>query len=206
MATSGWQLVMEQGPRTGQAFDLNKPVITLGREANNDIVIEDPQVSRHHARLTQQGGGYAVEDLGSTNGTFINGHRVMGARPLNSGDTLGLGDTIVLKVMGIADAGETVVARAQPQPAAPSYAPPPPPPTAGLGAPPPPPTAGFGAPPPPPPPPIQKKGSRAWLWACGCLVLLCIVVAIVAAIYLWNNPDPLNALFGLLGISLRFTR
>jgi len=195
MATSGWQLLMEQGPRPGLTFELNKPIITLGREANNDIVIEDPQVSRHHARLTQQGTGYAVEDLGSTNGTFINGHRVMGTRPLNSGDTLGLGDTVVLKVVGVAGAGETVVAHPQPQPAMPSYVPPPPPPTAG-----------FGAPPPPPPLPAQKKGSRAWLWACGCLVLLCIVVTLAAAIYFWSNPEPLNALFQLLGVSLRFTR
>ena len=56
----------------GQSFDLNKPVVTIGREAGNDIVLEDPQVSRHHARLTLQGGGYVVEDLGSTNGSFIN--------------------------------------------------------------------------------------------------------------------------------------
>jgi len=179
MATSGWQLVMQQGPQVGQTFDLNKPVVTIGREANNDIVIEDPQISRHHARLTQQGAGYVIEDLGSTNGTFINGQRVLGTRPLSGGDALGLGDTVVLKVMGVAGAGETVVARAQPQPQptlVPSYgAPPPPPPS--YSAPPPPLEADFGAPPPPPPLP-QKKGPSCWVWGCGCtgLLLACLIL------------------------------
>ena len=189
MALSGWQLVMQQGPRAGQAFDLNKPDMTIGREANNDIVVEDPQVSRHHVRLTQQGAGYVAEDLGSTNGTFLNGQRVFGVRPLNGGDTLGVGDTIVFRVMGVAGAGETVVARQQPQPATLSY-----------GAPPPPPEPGYGAPPPPPPPPPQK-GSRTWVWACGCLVLLCIVCGGIST-YLYFNPTVLNPILKMLGIDM----
>ena len=188
MALSGWQLVMQQGPRAGQAFDLNKPDMTIGREANNDIVVEDPQVSRHHVRLTQQGAGYVAEDLGSTNGTFLNGQRVFGVRPLNGGDTLGVGDTIVFRVMGVAGAGETVVARQQPQPATLSY-----------GAPPPPPEPGYGAPPPPPPPP--QKGSRTWVWACGCLVLLCIVCGGIST-YLYFNPTVLNPILKMLGIDM----
>ena len=190
MALSGWQLVMQQGPRTGQAFDLNKPVMTIGREANNDIVVEDAQVSRHHVRLTQQGAGYVVEDLGSTNGTFLNGQRVFGVRPLNGGDTLGVGDTIVFRVMGVAGAGETVVAHQQPQPATLSY-----------GAPPPPPEPGYGAPPPPPPPPPPQKGSRTWVWACGCLVLLCIVCGGIST-YLYFNPTVLNPILKMLGIDM----
>jgi hypothetical protein len=204
MALSGWQLSMQQGPRVGQAFDLNKPVMTIGREANNDIVIEDPQVSRHHVRLTQQGAGYVIEDLGSTNGTFLNGQRVFGTRPINSGDTLGMGDTIVLKVVGFAGAGETIVARQQPQPAPVSYSAPPPPPTAPLVAPPPPmPEVSYGVPLPPPPPPPPKQGSRTWLWACGCLVLLCIVCGAIST-YLYFNPGPVNALLKTLGIDMTF--
>lgn len=216
MAISGWQLLAQQGPRAGQSFDLNKPVITIGREASNDIVLEDPQVSRHHARLTLQGAGYVIEDLGSTNGTFINGQRVMGARPINDGDTLGLGDTVVLKVMGAAGAGETVVGAGQPQtmaasfgaPPPPStYSPPPPPPPSTFGPPPPPPPSGYGAPQPefgaPPPPLPPKRGSRWWLWGCGCLLLLCIILTVVL-VYLYFNPGPANEIFKLLGIPVTF--
>jgi len=206
---SGWQLSVQQGPRAGQTFELNKPVINIGREANNDIVLEDSQVSRHHARLTQQGAGYVVEDLGSTNGTFINGQRVMGAKPLGAGDTLGLGDTVVLRVVGEAGAGETLVAHAQPQPAPTTFSAPPPPPPS-FSAPPPPPSFGaptgqpsFGAPPPPPPPAVQKKGPNWLVLGCGCLVVLCIIVTLVG-VYLYTNPGPLNALFKMMGIDLQF--
>jgi hypothetical protein len=122
-----------------------------------------------------------------------------------------LGDTVVLKVMGVAGAGETVVARAQPQPQptlVPSYGAPPPPPSYGAppppsySAPPPPPEPDFGTPPPPPPP---RTGSRGWLWACGCLVVLCIVLVVVAGGYLYTHPDVLNSFLDMLGIQgLRF--
>src|SRR3972149_3698419 len=72
------KLTMRQGPRTDQSFELLKDVHTIGREAGNDIIINDPQVSRHHARLTLQGNAYILEDLGSTNGSFVNGRRVRG--------------------------------------------------------------------------------------------------------------------------------
>ncbi len=194
---SGWQILVQQGPRAGQAFDLDKPVITIGREVGNDIVLEDPQVSRHHARLAQQAAGFVLEDLGSTNGTTINGQRVIGTRPINLGDMIGLGDTIVLKVVDTSGASETMVASSQPQTAV-SYTPPPPPPPS-YSAPPPPP-AGFGAAPPPPP---QKRGSRWWLWGCGCLVFLCIIVS-AAGVYVYFNPGPVNALFKMLGIEMQF--
>ena len=105
MPTSGLRLFMRQGPRAGQTFDLIKPIAVIGREAGNDIVIEDPQVSRHHAKLTLQGGSYVVEDLGSTNGTFMDGRRIMTPTPLLIGGRLGLGDTVVLEVQpgGVSD-------------------------------------------------------------------------------------------------------
>jgi hypothetical protein len=202
---SGWQILVQQGPRAGQAFDLNKPVITIGREVGNDIILEDPQVSRHHVRLAQQGSGLVIEDLGSTNGTAVNGQRLIGTRPINRGDTIGLGDTVVLQVVESSVASETIVAGAPSQTAA-SYSPPPPPPPS-FSAPPPPQT--FSAPPPPsgfgaaPPAPPQKKGSRWWLWGCGCLVVLCLIVSAVGA-YLYFNPGPINALFKLLGIEMQF--
>jgi hypothetical protein len=208
MAISGLQLLVRQGPRAGQAFDLNKPVITIGREAGNDVVLEDPQVSRHHARLTLQAGGYVVEDLGSTNGTFINEQRVMGPRPANPGDQLRLGDNVVLSLTGGMGAGETVMGQGAPQAMPPSFGPPPPPPPS-FGAPPPLPS--FGAPSPAPmgyetPPPPQKKGVSCWVWGCGCLVLIVVLVALVAAwIYFLAPPSvtgPIIDFFRQFGINL----
>jgi pSer/pThr/pTyr-binding forkhead associated (FHA) protein len=123
-----FKLTMRQGPRPDQVFELFKDVHTVGREAGNDIIINDPQVSRHHARMTLQGNAYILEDLGSTNGTFVNGRRVTGPVALSAGDMIGLGDTVVLAVSSAADAAVTQVGRvpttpsmqpARPQPAAP---------------------------------------------------------------------------------------
>ncbi len=106
-----FKLTMRQGPRPDQTFELQKDVYTVGREAGNDIIINDAQVSRHHARLTLQGSAYVLEDLGSTNGTFVNGRRVSGPVSLSAGDMVGLGDTVVLAVSGAADAAVTQVGR-----------------------------------------------------------------------------------------------
>ena len=114
-----FKLTVRQGPRPDQTFDLHKDVHTIGREAGNDILINDPQVSRHHARVTLQGGTYVLEDLGSTNGTFVNGRRVSGPVALSAGDMVGFGDTVVLAVSGAADASVTQAGRVQP--AAPTF-------------------------------------------------------------------------------------
>lgn len=131
MQSSGsYRLTVRQGPVPGKIFELAKDMMTLGRDVNNDLVINDSEVSRNHARLTAQSGGYLIEDLASTNGTFVNGQRLIGPKLLNSGDVVGLGETIVLEFGYVADAGATVIASA-PMPMA---APPPPvmadPPTA----------------------------------------------------------------------------
>ena len=111
MQSSGsYRLVVRQGPVPGKVFDLAKDVMTLGRDVNNDLVINDSEVSRNHARLTSQSGGYLMEDLASTNGTFVNGQRLIGPKLLNSGDVVGLGETIVLEFSYVADSGATVVA------------------------------------------------------------------------------------------------
>ncbi|NDJ61619.1 MAG: FHA domain-containing protein [Chloroflexi bacterium] len=91
-----FRLVVRRGPQPNQFYELNKDVHTLGRDITNDIVINDPEVSRHHVRLTRGAGGFTVEDLGSTNGTFVNGQRITGARPLRPSDMIGLGETVTL--------------------------------------------------------------------------------------------------------------
>src|SRR5215207_5002524 len=96
-----FRLIVRRGPQPNQTYDLNKDIVTLGRDITNDIVINDPEVSRHHMRMTRGAGGFTIEDLGSTNGTFINGQRLTGARPMRPGDMIGLGETVTLAYEGV---------------------------------------------------------------------------------------------------------
>lgn len=74
----------------GERFALRDPLL-IGRAAMNDITIEDDWVSAQHVRLHRQNGAWLAEDLGSTNGTRINGRPLKGAVRLHSGDVLDLG-------------------------------------------------------------------------------------------------------------------
>ena len=90
------QLVMQTGPNPGKEFSLEKPDLTIGRDIANDIVINDAEVSRKHARIFVQGDQYYLEDLGSTNGTFVNGQRIAGVQELNSGDSIQMGENVTV--------------------------------------------------------------------------------------------------------------
>jgi hypothetical protein len=79
----------------GAVWPLN-PNTTLGAEAGNDLVLNDPLVSGRHARLRWDGVGWWLEDVGSTNGTLVNGQRIAArtAQKISTGARLQLGDML----------------------------------------------------------------------------------------------------------------
>jgi S-DNA-T family DNA segregation ATPase FtsK/SpoIIIE len=83
----------------GQEFALAGPAVTIGRRADQDIVLVDPSVSRSHARIELGPAGAAIVDLGSTNGTVVNGLCLRGARAaLRGGERIEIG-TVVLEFL-----------------------------------------------------------------------------------------------------------
>jgi hypothetical protein len=80
------------GLRAGSAYDLSDGAL-LGRGEQADIRLEDSFASSQHARLVPQGGVMVLEDLGSTNGTYLNGEPLRGPQPLHVGDTIRIGDS-----------------------------------------------------------------------------------------------------------------
>lgn len=125
--SSQFQLIMRQGPTPGATFALEGDQITVGRDSTNEIVINDVEISRRHARLNFQGGKYVLEDLGSTNGTFVNGQRLAGPRVLKAGEVVSFGEQIVLVFeMTTIDAGATLASPRSAMPVRPVTVPPPP--------------------------------------------------------------------------------
>ena len=93
------RLIVRRSPSLdeGAAFALNAAPLTLGRGGQNDLVLEgDEFASSRHARIEVRGDGAWVQDLESTNGTFVNGSRVAGAQRLGAGDVLRVGETDLL--------------------------------------------------------------------------------------------------------------
>ena len=90
------RLVVQRSPslEEGDEFPLNSAPVTVGRGGQNDLVLSgDEFASARHARIESRGDGVWVEDLDSTNGTYVNGARVVGARRLAAGDVLRVGET-----------------------------------------------------------------------------------------------------------------
>jgi len=89
-------LVVQRSPslEVGEEFPLNSAPLTMGRGGQNDLVLNgDDFASARHARIEVRGDGVWVQDLDSTNGTFVNGSRVAGAQRLDHGDVLRVGET-----------------------------------------------------------------------------------------------------------------
>ena len=90
-------LIVKEGPSRGNSFDLEQAELVIGREVGVEILIESPGISRRHARLSLQNDVYTIEDLGSSNGTFVNGERLSAPRRLKHGDQIRLGQTVGLE-------------------------------------------------------------------------------------------------------------
>lgn len=81
-------LLMVDGPSSGMRFFIEKAELVIGRDDRCDVVIPDRQVSRQHASITLRDDGYILKDLGSKNGTFVNGREVDGPHALQDGDEI----------------------------------------------------------------------------------------------------------------------
>lgn len=104
--TPTYELAMERGPQPGQIFPLGAPSHTVGRDPISDLCISDPEVSRQHGLLIRMpSGGYKLQDLGSTNGTIVDGVRLSGeAHALQPGQLIALGGSVALRYRLAADA------------------------------------------------------------------------------------------------------
>jgi len=192
-----FRLVIRSGPTAGNTFPLEKSEVFVGRDTNNDIVINDPEISRRHARFFLQGSSYVLEDLGSTNGCFVNGQRLVGPYALRPGEMITFGEHISLLFESMRpDQDATRISEGAYQPSTqqayqqPVYQAPPPPPPAYQAPPP-----QRMAPPPPPPyagqvppqyyQPVQKKGFPTWIIV---LVVIAVFFCIILAAVLWFMP------------------
>lgn len=89
-----YRITMQTGPTPGKEIKLDKREMFLGRDLSNDIVVNDTEVSRRHTRFFAQGDTYVVEDLGSTNGTYVNGQRLVSPYILRPGEMVAIGEHI----------------------------------------------------------------------------------------------------------------
>lgn len=213
-----FQLIMKSGPTPGKVFALTQDELTIGRDTSADVVISDTEVSRKHVRLYLQGATYMIEDLGSTNGCFVNGQRIMGPHALKSGELIMLGENVGLVFEASAVDMEATIAAGPGQfvsPAPPPVKTPLPEPSAAA-------TANWEIPAaeqpqpvyvgqvpagPSEPPlegaPAKKSSTRTWVLAgCGCLLILCCVV--VGGAYAFDSLNlycmpPFDLIFGQFG-------
>jgi hypothetical protein len=187
----GSRLVMNEGPQPDQTFVLDHDRLTIGRDPNNDIVINDPQVSRQHVRIRRQGGLTLIEDMGSTNGTFVNGMRLANPHTLANGDLISLGDAVTLTYYEAAIATtEPLGGRPTIAGMPPSYEPPPAPPPAYTSAPPPPSPAAS----PPTVRPGEETQSKRWVLV-GCVLLVLLAAAACVGVFVLDYLGLLPATF-----------
>jgi pSer/pThr/pTyr-binding forkhead associated (FHA) protein len=89
------RLVVVEGALAGQTFALGETIITIGRSEESTLALTDDYVSTHHARLVPRGEEWLLEDLGSTNGTYLDRQRVSAPTPVPSGVPIRVGKTVM---------------------------------------------------------------------------------------------------------------
>ncbi|MFL5514790.1 MAG: FHA domain-containing protein [Gemmatimonadales bacterium] len=120
-------ILVRTGTLRGRRIPIRVPVVNIGRADFNDIVLAEPSVSTTHAKLQRRDGLWVIGDLGSTNGTFVEGEPVVGETPLAPGTTIRFGDVAVLfephdDVPVPPAAGTQVLGRVEAEPARPPAA------------------------------------------------------------------------------------
>ena len=224
--SSNFQLVVRKGGNPGQVFPLDLTEMYLGRDVNCEIVINDSEISRRHAKISISGQGFVIEDLGSTNGTFLNGQRISGPQPMIPGAIIALGDstTLQFEVAEIdpdatraaapsAPFGQTFVSTPPPQPSyssvpmqsVPSYppiqsVPPPMPPMQSV----PPPPQYSGQIPSSPKGPVNKPAKKSKVWLIILIVILAVICLCIGLIVIIDQmnlycdlfPGIMNSFFG----------
>jgi pSer/pThr/pTyr-binding forkhead associated (FHA) protein len=108
------KLVIKFGGQVLKEIPLDKPLITIGRRADNDVVIDNLAVSRYHARVVEDSGAFFIEDIGSTNGTYLNDMRVAKQR-LRAGDQIRIGKHVLVYEEDVAITGSTFPLGATPE-------------------------------------------------------------------------------------------
>jgi signal transduction histidine kinase len=93
------RLIVIRGVDEGKQFELTGHTVTVGRHSANSVALHDTQVSRRHLELRAASGGFELHDLGSGNGTLLNGQPVQSAT-LRSGDTIAIGQTLLMFTVG----------------------------------------------------------------------------------------------------------
>jgi len=216
-------LVVTDGPNVGKIYPLQGMMCTMGRSADNTVVFDSSRVSRHHLQIRLLPTGTMIEDLGSTNGTWVNGRRLSEPRTLSQGDQIRIADYVTLEyaVEGAGSAAtvisDTPRGATQVMQGTPRYEPPtPPPPPQGRDF-----AADTAAPQAQPlesvgpevdyvPPaevvpletPEPAKRPR-WLYIVIAILVILICLCVALAVYLWFAPVTFwERVFDLLGIPM----
>jgi len=187
----------------GNRLQVRVPVVNIGRADYNDLVIPDESVSTQHAKLQRREAVWILSDLGSTNGTFVDGEQISTDVPLSPGTVVRFGEVSVLFDPSDDKAAVSHPSGTKVMGAVSTPTPPPPPPAPRQAAPPTAPPPPIPAPPPPTPPAragaestpraaaprrapvvvVAGKKERPW-WVIPAVVLA--LVAVAAAVFLFR--------------------